>query len=528
MSNFSGPQTALTLSASGTPTRSTSGPLGHPLHRIQRSGGNSAVSGLIQRKLRIGAADSPEEREADRVAAEVMRMPDGTGPAAIECNCCGQHTIVGRSCSRCDTENDVLQKKLVIGAPGDPLEREADRVADQVTRMGTTQEQSYTGATPLLVQLQETATKLKPMFPEEPSDLEEKLAARNGKGDPLSSQTRDFMEQRFDADFSQVRVHIGGDAQQMNQALNSHAFTHLRNVYFGAGNAPGMNSLTAHELTHVLQQEKVTVASSDAQAIRRDNKVDQPDLKNAPQNNDAADALAEGLDTFLKGLLTVLEHLKDQEGFKTYALNPAKSAALTQWEKLSGGEKAGIAGFGAGSYGFVLGAGLGNPAGRKQLSDVNLAAPLGLIPYSVLTDVRYVQPASATDPTLVKASFSGNDLLDLAYKHLRWAPPMSLNLDVTWSRSLGGETRLSSITAIWGVIPGLSLKVGSGVGLDWQTTVAGADGQNVTVMKSLPAPTTQAKTGPLGVGLFLTVDLLKAPFVPILVRAELGASSAKK
>jgi len=65
---------------------------------------------------------------------------------------------------------------------------------------------------------------------------------------------RAFMEPRFGADFSSVRVHTGGEAVQMNQDLGAQAFTHGSDVYFGAGKDPGNNELTAHELTHVVQQ----------------------------------------------------------------------------------------------------------------------------------------------------------------------------------------------------------------------------------------------------------------------------------
>jgi hypothetical protein len=62
------------------------------------------------------------------------------------------------------------------------------------------------------------------------------------------------MEPRFGADFSAVRVHTGSDAVQMNRELGAQAFAHGSDVYFGAGKSPGNNELTAHELTHVVQQ----------------------------------------------------------------------------------------------------------------------------------------------------------------------------------------------------------------------------------------------------------------------------------
>jgi cell division protein FtsL len=86
------------------------------------------------------------------------------------------------------------------------------------------------------------------------SNLESQLNSSKGGGSPLSDEVRSFMEARFGADFSQVRTHTGSEAVQMNQELNAQAFTHKQDVYFGAGKAPSKDALTAHELTHVIQQ----------------------------------------------------------------------------------------------------------------------------------------------------------------------------------------------------------------------------------------------------------------------------------
>jgi hypothetical protein len=40
----------------------------------------------------------------------------------------------------------------------------------------------------------------------------------------------------------------------MNKELGAQAFAHGSDIYFGAGKSPGNNELTAHELTHVVQQ----------------------------------------------------------------------------------------------------------------------------------------------------------------------------------------------------------------------------------------------------------------------------------
>lgn len=45
---------------------------------------------------------------------------------------CGNHTMAGGECAGCAKNKNGLQRKLAIGASHDPLEREADRVAVQV------------------------------------------------------------------------------------------------------------------------------------------------------------------------------------------------------------------------------------------------------------------------------------------------------------------------------------------------------------------------------------------------------------
>jgi outer membrane protein OmpA-like peptidoglycan-associated protein len=77
---------------------------------------------------------------------------------------------------------------------------------------------------------------------------------RMGPGSPLPAHVRAGMEPGFDADFSEVRVHTGSEAGQLNSALGADAFTYGHDVFYAAGRAPGMDPLTAHELGHVVQQ----------------------------------------------------------------------------------------------------------------------------------------------------------------------------------------------------------------------------------------------------------------------------------
>lgn len=77
-------------------------------------------------------------------------------------------------------------------------------------------------------------------------------------GQPLDRSTREFMESRFEHDFSRVRVHTDSKAIEAAQSVNALAFTIGHNIAFDKGQyapetLPGKR-LLAHELTHVTQQ----------------------------------------------------------------------------------------------------------------------------------------------------------------------------------------------------------------------------------------------------------------------------------
>ena len=90
------------------------------------------------------------------------------------------------------------------------------------------------------------------------SDVEQRLDSQKGGGAPLPSETRSFMEPRFGADFSNVRVHSDRESAQLSRDINAQAFTQGGDIFMGAGKYnPGTtagNELLAHELTHVVQQ----------------------------------------------------------------------------------------------------------------------------------------------------------------------------------------------------------------------------------------------------------------------------------
>lgn len=162
---------------------------------------------------------------------------------------CGAHTA-GGECAECSKKKLNLQRKLMIGASNDPLESEADRIADQV--MAIPAPARVSGVSP---RIQRASGQSIGLMDTAPASVEQALAS---PGRPLEPALRQDMEQRFGHDFSQVRVHTGAAAEQSAREVNAHAYTVGDSIVFGTGRfAPEIQEgrgLLAHELTHVAQQ----------------------------------------------------------------------------------------------------------------------------------------------------------------------------------------------------------------------------------------------------------------------------------
>jgi hypothetical protein len=149
-----------------------------------------------------------------------------------------------------------LQAKLAISKPGDAHEQEADRVAEQVMRMPQPQRQRVSAFDAESPQRQiRHAASGDTGLSEAPPSVHEVLRS---PGQPLAAPTRSFMERRFGHDFSRVRVHSDAAAEQSADDVNARAYTAGDSIVFNAGQfAPGTRegqTLLAHELTHVVQQ----------------------------------------------------------------------------------------------------------------------------------------------------------------------------------------------------------------------------------------------------------------------------------
>jgi hypothetical protein len=232
----------------------------------------------------------PRQRHGPRMGQAAMAVPDhrlereqqqdlislmAASPRLQRQCSCGSPAATGGSCAACERKAVglgplAIQGKLAIGATDDPLEHEADRLAEQVMRAPEPPRQhpcdvggSCSGArsgaqaeAPQILQTKPVGAGHPALTAAPPSVLD----VIRSPGRPLDPLTRAFMEPRFGHDFSDVRVHTGADASQSALEIGARAYTAGSSIVFAEGQASTSTyegrRLLAHELAHVVQQGK--------------------------------------------------------------------------------------------------------------------------------------------------------------------------------------------------------------------------------------------------------------------------------
>lgn len=202
-------------------------------------------------------------RAEENVKPEKLAQQEGRVPAVPESVVSPSACACGGGCPRCNNKPPV-HTTLRASEPNDSYEQEADRVAEQVMRMpesrvvnGGHDSSAFPGNSPhqapKTLQFKHVDTK---------TGSAGGISANNvlqSPGQPLDSGTRGFMESRFGHDFGLVRVHADEQADAAARSQSALAFTLGNNVVFRAGHYAPHSSvgrrLLAHELTHVVQQQ---------------------------------------------------------------------------------------------------------------------------------------------------------------------------------------------------------------------------------------------------------------------------------
>ncbi|MBT2970003.1 MAG: hypothetical protein B6D72_11095 [gamma proteobacterium symbiont of Ctena orbiculata] len=200
--------------------------------------------------LRISQPGDRSELEADRIADEVLRMPEpNTALGDVE------GVPIQRKCAACEAGGAPCRACSLSAAP-----LPVSRTHGMLQRQPIEEEE-------------ELQLKSQPEAKADPTTgggLKAVETIRRG-GSPLPDPARGYFEPRFGRDLSDVRVHTGQAAAQATEAVNARAFTLGRSIAFAPGQFdPGGargRKLLAHELAHVVQQGGVPRHSGEPVAI---------------------------------------------------------------------------------------------------------------------------------------------------------------------------------------------------------------------------------------------------------------------
>jgi Domain of unknown function (DUF4157) len=186
-----------------------------------------------------------------------------------------------------------VQPKLTIGQVGDRYEQEADQVAAQVVqRLNAPKLERSPSIQREALPEEEEELQMKPILqrealPEEEeelqmkstqeaigggdasADLESAINSARGHGQSMDANLQAKMGEAIGADFSGVKIHADSQSDQMNRSIQAKAFTTGKDIFFRQGEynpgSTGGQELLAHELTHVVQQNRVLTTDTSIQ-----------------------------------------------------------------------------------------------------------------------------------------------------------------------------------------------------------------------------------------------------------------------
>jgi hypothetical protein len=211
----------------------------------------SPVRPSIQAKMTVGKPGDKFEQEADRMAGKVMRM---SAPAATLAS--GKEDKLRRQPDDKlrKKEDEKLQKKeedklQKAPAPEDKLQKKEE----EQLRKAPEPEKKLQKKEEEKLQRKEAGGASSVT-----SNIQSGITGKMAGGQSLSNDVRSYMEPRFNADFSNVRVHSDRDSASLSNQLSARAFTYQNHIFFSRDQyQPGTSEgkqLLAHELTHTIQQ----------------------------------------------------------------------------------------------------------------------------------------------------------------------------------------------------------------------------------------------------------------------------------
>ena len=232
----------------------------------------------VQTKLTVNKPGDKFEQEADKMADKVMRMPAPATPAKEEKI---QRAVLPEEKVQKKEEEKIQKATLPEEKVQKKEEEKIQKAALPEEKVQKKEEDRIQKATlpEEKVQKKEEEKIQKATLPEEKvqkkeeeklqrdggngspavaADTQSSIRSKTSGGQPLSTEARSYMEPRFNADFSNVRIHSDPESAGLSNQLSARAFTYQNHVFFSRDQyQPGTSEgkqLLAHELTHTIQQ----------------------------------------------------------------------------------------------------------------------------------------------------------------------------------------------------------------------------------------------------------------------------------
>lgn len=169
------------------------------------------------------------------------------------------------------------QTRIDRNTPGDSCEQAANSIAERVMRIpehevaGSLDKVQFSNSTILQQRQRAEGRRQQGVLQRKgirsdvaiDGHVESEIKAVHNNGIALPSSVRSFFEPRFGYDFAAVRIHTDSRAARLARNVRARAFTLDHNIVFGSGeyspNTKKGKHLLAHELTHVIQQERAAI-----------------------------------------------------------------------------------------------------------------------------------------------------------------------------------------------------------------------------------------------------------------------------
>ncbi len=181
----------------------------------------------VQAKLEIASSEDKEEQEANSMADKVMMMPDSE-----------EHREEGKM-QMTPTDKAISLNPKKEGEDSNKIQMQPTSQSSGNTRQISSDPTANT------------------------------LPHTTSQGNTLDKKVGKELGNKMGDDFSDVKIHADQKANKLSQQLGARAFTKGKDIYFNKGQYDPHSGkgkhLLAHELTHVIQQKKLSTSENKVQ-----------------------------------------------------------------------------------------------------------------------------------------------------------------------------------------------------------------------------------------------------------------------